>query len=146
MATARKILERSFSMAGIRAAETPLTAAEIADGLDLMNDLLSLWDATGTLKGVAPVMGADDEVNADRHELYAIKSNVAIGLAGEYGIPVNQSLAHNANTALSGLVSANINLRDIKYPSTLPVGSGNRDEFGTGYDRDFFPENEKENF
>ena len=146
MATGLAILKRAFSMAGIRAAETPLSASEVEDGLDLMNDLLSLWDATGTLKGAEPIDDVGDEVVIPRHAQYAVKANVAIGLAGEYGIPVTQSLAHNASTSLAKLVTASIELRNVDFPATLPIGSGNRDEYGTGYDRDFFEENEVENF
>ena len=146
MTTARKIIERAFSKAGIRAAETPLEASEISDGLDVLNDMLVSWDATNTLKGVPPVMNADDELAAPRYAIGAIKANVAILIAGEYGITVTQSMAYDASNSLSELVKASINLRGIEYPSTLPVGSGNRDEFGDGYDRKYFPEDKTLNF
>lgn len=146
MATARKILERAFSKIGVRAAETPLTAAEISDGLDVLNDLISTWDATGTLKGVAPVIDVSADLKEPRYATWALKANVAILLAGEYGIPVSQALAVDASSSKSEMVKASMNLQDLEFPSTLPIGSGNRDEYGTGYDRDFFPENSKRNF
>ena len=143
MITALKIIERAFAKCGIRAAETPLQASEVADGLDILNDLIASWGATATLKGVDPVKNATDNVNAPRHSWRALKANLAIEIATEYGIEVSQGLAFNASNSLSEMVKAEIDLRNINFPSTLPMGSGNY--FGSGYD-DFFPEDQAENF
>lgn len=146
MATAQKIIDRAFSKIGVKAAETPLTAAEISDGLDSLNDLLSAWDATGVLKGVAPVESADTDLEEPRYATGAIKAHLAIILAGEYGVPLSPSLIGEADHFMRYLVTASTNLEDVAFPSTLPKGSGNRNDYGIGYDRDFFPENDKRNF
>ena len=146
MATARKILERAFSMMGVRAAETPLEASEVNDGLDVLNDLLALWDSTGVIKGVAPVADVDDVVIAPRQALPALKANVALQLAGEYGVQVTQSLAHAATDSLAQLVTSTIQLDTVDLPGTLPRGSGNRRDCEDYLGQDFFPGGKKSNF
>lgn len=146
MTIVRKILERAFSKINIRSAETALSSSEIEDGLDVLNDLLSTWDATGTLKGVAPIQDVGEDLKEPRYATWALKANIAILLAGEYGIEVTRALANDASQSLTELIKASINLQDLEYPSTLPIGSGNRDDYGYGYDRDFFPEDKKRNF
>jgi len=146
MSTALKIIERAFSKIGIKPAETPLSASEIADGVDILNDLLAAWDATGTLKGIAPVDAASSELLEPRCATWALKSNVAVLLAGEYGIQLSPGMVYDASEGINQMITALTNLRNLEFPSTLPIGSGNRDEYGTGYDRDFFPENTKSNF
>ena len=144
MSTGRQILTRAFSKAGVKVSEAPLTASEIEDGLDLLNDLLSTWDATGTLKGVPPIAEVDDIVKAPRHALWALKANVAILLAGEYGIQVSQAMANDATSSMREMVKASIDLSNVEYPDSLPSGSGN---INTDYaDEDFFPSNTKINF
>jgi hypothetical protein len=144
MATALKIIERAFSKIGVKAAETPLQPSEINDGLDVLNDMLATWGATGVLKGVDPVMNATDEVKAPRYSLWAIKANVAILLAGEYGIQVSQAMANDAVSSLQQMTMAQIDMSDIPFPSTLPVGSGNYD--GMGVEEDFFSIDNTQNF
>jgi hypothetical protein len=146
MATAQHIIERAFTKIGIRAAETPLTASEIADGLDNLNNLLSTWDASGVLKGVPPIADVGMEVEAPRYAIGALQAQVAIMLAGEYGVSVSSSLAAEVTLFVDQLIAASINLQDIKYPSTLPVGSGNQDGYGADYYRDYFPGTGRRNF
>lgn len=146
MTTALKIIERGFQKAGIKAAETPLKASEVADGLDVLNDILNSWNATGLLKGIGPVDDEGTDLQEPDYATWALKATLAIMIAGEYGIDVTQAMAVDKTDSMSALVTASANLNDTEYPSTLPIGSGNRNQYGYGYDRDFFPENNKENF
>jgi hypothetical protein len=91
MTTAQHIINRAYSKVGIKAAETPLQATEVQDGLDVLNDLLAEWDATGILKGVSPVKLASDIVEAPRHADGALKAVLAIRLANEYNKPIWES-------------------------------------------------------
>ncbi len=143
--TARKIIERAFSKAGIKTAETPLTASEIADGLDSLNDLLAVWGANGTLTGIDPIMNTSDALITPREADWALKANLGVVLAGEYGEQVNQVLLNEANVALAEFIKSRVDLRQLKFPSTLPKGAGN---YGRNYewDDDFFPADKKDNF
>lgn len=146
MTTALKIITRAFQKATIKAAETPLTAAELEDGLDALNDIINQWNATGLLKGVSPVADSNTDLFEPDYATAALKANLATIMCGEYDIPVNQGLAVDASQSKSNLISASTNLEDIEFPSTLPVGSGNDNQYGYDYNRDFFPENEDDNF
>lgn len=146
MTTALKVIERAFSKAGIRAAETPLSASEVEDGLDVLNDMLSEWGTNDILKGAIPVAVVGDELIIPRFSLGAVKANLAIRMAGEYDRPITQAMAFDASNSLNSLTIATLDLSDVDYPSTLPLGSGNDDEFLSTQFRDFFPEGKKRNF
>jgi hypothetical protein len=146
MTTALKLIERGFQKAGIKAAEKPLKASEIADGLDVLNDILNSWNATGVLKGIGPVEDTDKDLLEPDYASWALKATLAVMIAGEYGIEITQAMAADKTESMNALISATADLNNTEYPSTLPIGSGNRDQYGYGYDRDFFPENDKENF
>ena len=136
MTTALKIIERAFSKAGVRAAETPLSDSEVADGLDALNVMLESWNATGTLKGVDPVADSGTNLREPGYATWALQSNLAIILAGEYGVEVSPGLGNEAAMTLRDMISASINLQNLEFPSTLPIGSGE------GY----FSEDDKRNF
>lgn len=144
MATALKHIERAFSKAGIKPAEEPLTNSEIEDALDCLNDLLSNWDGTGILKGTDPVMNPSDELAVPRYASWAIKSNLALMIAGEYGIQISQALAFDAVNSMNSLLSISLDKSPLPYPSTLPRGSGS--DWGFGWRRNFYPEEKENNF
>ena len=146
MTTALQVIERAFSKAGIKPAEAPLTASEISDGLDTLNDLLSEWGTNGPLTEAVPVDSANDELIIPRFAFGAVKANLAIRLASEYDRPVTQGMAFDATNSLNELVKATIDLSDIDFPSTLPVGSGNMDDLFVGVRDEFFRESKKRSF
>lgn len=144
--TALQIIERAFSKAGVKPAETPLTNAEVQDALDTLNDMLSEWDVNGTLKGAVPVETVNDDLIIPRFAFGAVKANLAIRLAPEYDRVVTQGMAFDATDSLKELVKATINLSDLDYPSTLPVGSGNQDGLLIGIEEEFFRGDKRRNF
>ncbi len=145
MTTALKIISRAFQKAGIKAAEVPLTPSEIEDGLDVLNDMVKTWGAVGILKGVTPVIDVGDDLNEPDESSWALKANLAIMMAGEYRVEVSQSMAIDATNSLEGLISSSTDLESVPLPSTLPMGSGNDEQYYNS-NQEFFPENEKENF
>ncbi len=146
MTTALQVIERAFSKAGIKPAEAPLTASEISDGLDVLNDLLSEWGTNGPLKDAAPVESVNDTLIIPRFAFGAVKANLAIRIAGEYDRVITQGMAFDATDSKNELVKATINLSNTDYPSTLPVGSGNMDDLFLGVRDEFFRESKKRNF
>lgn len=144
MFTALQIIERAFSKIGVKAAETPLTASEIQDGLDALNDLLAQWNINGVLKSAVPVKEVNNILKLPRHSFRALKANLALELAPEYDREISISLHKIAEDSLSNLLKISTNLSNIRYPSTLPTGSGNQsDVYEIG---DFFPNDPKRNF
>lgn len=145
MTTASHIINRAFSKIGVRAAETALTASEVQDGLDALNDMLSEWDAVGTLKGAFPVKEPGDSLSMPRYADGAVKANLALRLAPEYDREITPAMQDDARNSLSNLITASVNLNNTKYPATLPTGSGNTGS-GFGVDSDFFPDDKVRKF
>ena len=137
MATALQILNRAFSKAGIKSAEVALTATESQDGLDILNDLLASWSATGVLNDTAPVADINDTVVAPDYALGALKANVAVLLAGEYGVIVTPAMAADVTFFTNLMSTMETDLSDVPFPPTLPTGSGNDDYYYTPI---FFPD------
>lgn len=124
MTTALKIIQRAFQKATIKAAETPLTDSEVEDGLDALNDLLSRWDATGTLPGIARVADVNTDLLEPEYATGALKAKLATIMCGEYALPVSQGLAVDVSEAVRDMITAQANLGDVAYPSSLPRGPG----------------------
>lgn len=146
MTTARRMIERAFSKAGIKPAESPLSDSEYQDGLDVLNDMLALWDANSVLEGVPLMDNTEDTVDCPRYAEGAIKAGLAIAIAGEYDRAVTQAMAADWTDKFEGLVAANTDLSSIDFPDTLPIGSGNRDSYYSYVDDVFFPQNKVRNF
>jgi len=145
MAEALHIIERAFLKIGVKAAETPLTASEIEDGLDTLNDLLSEWNNDGTLKGAVPLANVNDDLDLPRFALGALKANLAMRIAPEYDRVVLPGLLMEATDTLSNLIKSSIDLRTINFPSTLPIGDGNQGQSDNSL-IDYFPEDKTRNF
>ncbi|MCK5602177.1 hypothetical protein KAR91_09920 [Candidatus Pacearchaeota archaeon] len=146
MATATEIITRSLTRLGIRAAETSLEPAELQDGLDLLNDMLSNWEEAGYNLGFSPVAGLTDEVRIPRGANAAVIDALAIIMAPEYSRPVSAALAASAKLSFENMLSANVFMGDVDMPSTLPRGSGNQCDDDTWFDTTFFPQKDKRNF
>lgn len=144
MATAQHFIERALSRAGIRAAETPVEASELQDGLSLLNDMLASWEVVTPI-GFEPVENASDQVRAPRFANAAIIDNLAVTLAPEYSRGVPIALATSAQARRDEMMVALVDIGEVNYPSTLPIGSGNRCQ-ETDLDRPFFPSDDSVNF
>ena len=96
MATASDIITRALTKIGAVAAESPPTAAEMADGLDLLNDMLSEWEESGPQLGFVPVQSVADDVRVPRGAVGAVKAALAVRMAPEYNKQVSQALFDEA--------------------------------------------------
>lgn len=143
MTTASKVIERAFSRAGIKTAEVPLEATEIQDGLDLLNDLGSMWEQSLKI-GFQPVELITDIVRMPRFAEMAFKEGLAVRLRIEYRRAPDPVLIASADDAFTQLSAALIDIGDVAYPGTLPIGSGN--ECPNLTDRRFFDQNKVDNF
>jgi len=75
-------------------------ADEIDDAQERLNDMLAAWAASGADLGVKlPVTGSDVLYVPDG-DIQALKYNLLIALADEYGEPISQVAALNARTGL----------------------------------------------
>jgi len=125
MATAESVISRALSLILVRQSESPLQPDEFQDGIDTMNDMLTQWDGAGLSLGYTIVTSLSDEVTVAPFALLAIKQNLAIQLAPEFGGNVDQILFTNAADSLKQLRQAVIKPIPSRFPCTLPTGSGN---------------------
>lgn len=143
MATGTDFVTAALEKLGIRAAETPIEAADMALGIDVLNDMMSEWDESGTKLGFTPLADESEEVRIRRGAHSAIKSNLAGRLAIPFKMAISPELGAEIKAGNQALLRMTVKIGDVKYPSTLPRGTGNdRDQYNDRY----FPENNKANF
>jgi len=148
MATALDVITKALVLSGVRVAESPLEPSEAEDGLDALNDMLNEWNLDDIDIGFESVDDVQDELFVNAGTLGAIKSNLAIYIASEYGRIVSDALALRARIGKK-VVRGSLSLRPLDFPDTLPIGSGNErnnrvpdgDKGGGSVGRRFFPSN-----
>ena len=148
MATALDVITGAVVLLGVRTAESPLEPSEAEDGLVALNDMLNEWNLDDIDIGFETIDDVQDELFVDTGTEGAIKSNLAVYIAPEYGRIVSDALAFRAKTGKAA-VRGSISLRPLEFPDTLPVGSGNErnnrvpdgDKGGGSIGRRFFPSN-----
>lgn len=144
MKTARHFIERAMSRIGIKTAEIALEPSEAQTGLDLLNDMLASWEVITPI-GFTPVENLSDSIRVPRFAHGAIIDNLAILIAPEFQKQPRQTLFATAASLLDNMRVALLDIGEVRYPSTLPLGSGNR-SCNNELDRRFFPADEDVNF
>lgn len=144
MTTYQKTIEGAMLDIGVKAAETPLTDAELDDGLTELNDMLAELDLAGVIKGIEEDEDASADMMEPRGYQSGIRAMLAVRLAGMYDRPVSGSVSAKAASGFSTIVSSQFNQQDFEFPDTLPTGSGNCNTAWN--DDEFFPSNTRRNF
>lgn len=150
MATVLNVVSGALKLLEIKVSESALTAEEGQDGLVSLNDMMAEWSEDGIDIGYEELDDTDDELFVNAGSLGAIKSNLAMYIAPEYGrlvSPMLEARAENGKKALR----ASIPLNPAQYPDTLPIGSGNEennftsdgDSPGNLFSRRFYPSNKR---
>jgi hypothetical protein len=111
--TGEDIVSAALRKITIKAANTPLTATEISDGLELLNDMLASWKYDGIDLFTTSVTQSDPS-NLPTWSLSGVKSSLAVRYASEYGKPVTESLANEMQTEMAKLQerTSPVNLED----------------------------------
>ena len=153
MATVRDVVSGALKLLAVRAAESPISAAEVEDGRVSLNDMMSEWEERNIHTGFVPLGDAEDELSVPDFAVGAIKAKLALYIAPEYDKRPSADLIERSRSSFTALRSALVRIRKSPFPDTLPVGSGNQlgyqDNNGDlpGIDSDdFYPENERRNF
>ena len=126
MPTVTEIVTGALQLLEIRTAESAITADEAEDGLTALNDMMNEWNVDGINIGYETLDDVEDEVFVTLGSIGAIKSNLAIYIAPEYGRIVTPGLEVRALRSKRSL-RASIPLNQSQFPDTLPIGSGNED-------------------
>ncbi len=128
--TVTQIVTGALMLLEIRVAESQVTPAEAEDGLASLNDMMNEWNVDGINVGYETLQNIEDILHVDLGSIGAIKANLAVYIAPEYGKAVSQALAMRAKVGKRSL-RASIPINPSQYPDTLPIGSGNEDNTST---------------
>ncbi len=126
MATVTEIVSGALRLLEVKTAESAITPAEVNEGLEALNDMMNEWNVDGIDVGYETLDDADDELFITLGSLGAIKANLAVYIAPEYGRVVTDQLNRRAIRSKRSL-RATIPLNASQYPDSLPIGSGNED-------------------
>jgi len=126
MATVTDIVTGALQLLEVNVAESAIEAPEAEDGLTALNDMMNEWNVDGIDVGYEALDSVEDELFVKLGSIGAIKANLAVYIAPEYGRTVSTSLEARAKRSKRSL-RASIPLNSSQYPDTLPIGSGNED-------------------
>ena len=84
--TAIELITRAYRLANIIDGIEAPSAEQGTEGLNSLNELLGQWDRDGINLGWAMVAAQDDDVPLDPQDLRAVRYNLAVELAGAYGV------------------------------------------------------------
>ena len=140
MWTKKQIIDQSFSEIGIAPYVFDATDEQYEDALRILDSMMSRWDARGVhlRYSISENSKLDQNSNVPDWSYEAIYSNLAIAIASSYGKNVSPSTLLKAQESFNLVVYRSIKHLESPYPSTLPVGSGNR---WWGYSNRFYPPN-----
>jgi len=126
MATVLNVVTGALQLLMIRVAESAITPSEAEDGLTALNDMMNEWNVDGINIGYETLDNTDDELFVQLGSLGAMKANLAVYIAPEYGREVTPALQLRADRSKKSL-RASIPINASEFPDTLPIGSGNED-------------------
>ena len=124
MATVTEVVSGALQLLEVKTAEAAITPVEAEDGLVSLNDMMNEWNVDGINVGYETLSSIEDQLNVDLGAIGAIKSNLAVYIAPEYGRAVSPTLDTRARRSKKSL-RASIKLNPSEFPDTLPIGSGN---------------------
>ena len=124
--TVLDIVTGALQLLEIRVAESGVTPSEGVDGLAALNDMMNEWNVDGIDVGYETLDDTADEVFVQLGSIGAMKANLAIYIAAEYGRTPSATLERRARRSKNSLRAA-IPLDPSQLPDTLPIGSGNED-------------------
>ena len=124
MATVTEVVTGALRLLEVVAAEAAITSAEAEDGLTSLNDMMNEWNVDGIDIGYETLENIEDDLFVSLGSIGAIKANLAVYIAPEYGRIVSSELTARAIKSKRS-VRGSIKLNSSHLPDTLPIGSGN---------------------
>jgi len=140
MATASDIINGALRKLGVRASETSISAAEMADGLEDLNDI-------GETNLLFPAVDTEsEELRVPRGAVGPLKLVLAEKILPDYAdVQLTPQLQKEFADAWDEIWRITNGTIEVNFPNTLPMGSGNQDSQYLWNDT-FFREQEKMNF
>ena len=125
--TAQQLVEDALDDLEVKSSEVELTTSELKRGIRSLNRLMAQFASTGLNIGYNKVdqdKPLTDTNIPDWFEDCAI-TFLAIRLAPSYGVIDVMLLSSAAREALKVVQKRLVQIGEVNYPNTLPIGSGN---------------------
>lgn len=115
--TAIELITRAYRLVNIIDENAAPSAEQGADGLASLNEMLAMWDRDGIRLGWTMVADQSDTVPLDVQDIRAVRFNLAVELAGEFGIDASPRVQQIANETYAALCKAH----RLKFESSLEL-------------------------
>jgi len=139
---ADKAVKAALQELVVRGVEAPIEADEAQDAVLYMNLMMAQFAADGIALGYTSVTDLGDEITIPDGALLPMIKNLAVSLATQFGVPVPNDLFLAARAGLNTMRNITVKVIPSRFPSTLPLGSGNEHDNFT--DRHFYPDQQSQ--
>ena len=135
MTTGTVLVQNALKMIGAHSVVSPANVEAINDGGVTLVSMLEMWLTEGVNIGFTPIDAVGNDINEPPDTTNGIESNLAVLMLPKFpGVTAPAGLFTLAATQKARIFS---NYRSLSIPkkrasSTLPLGSGNDDDCGTG--------------
>lgn len=133
MATAQQVVKAALQRILVQGSDSPYEPDEYQDAIFALNNFMLALEAEGVDLDYTEVDNLGDEVTVPPGALRGIIANLAIEVAPDYGGVVSRELIQQAVSGMKAMRHLGQRLKKTCYPSTLPVGSGNYDQYGSPF-------------
>lgn len=139
MATVAQIAKAALQRILVQASESELQPDEYQDFIFAMNNFMLALDAEGVQLGYTEVTDLGDDVTIPTGALRGLIANMAIEVAPDYNGVISPGLQLAAAEGMRVMRILGQQLAPTRYPSTMPIGSGNDDPSNSLYGYHFYP-------
>ena len=137
MATAAQVIKAALQRILVQGSEADLEPDEFQDAIFSMNNYMLDLDAQGVALGYTVVENLGDDITIPTGALRGLIANLAVEISPDYNGTVSAALASTALKGESTMRLLGQHIPTMRFPGTLPIGSGN--EGGqVGYFRQHF--------
>jgi len=143
MVTVADVAKASLQRILVQASEAELEPDEFQDFIFAMNNYMLALDAQGISLGYTEVKNLGDLVTIPVGALRGLIANMAIEVAPDYNGKISAGLVVAAKEGLAAMRRLGQIIVQTQFPSTLPIGSGNRDN-GSFRTSNYYPDLEAE--
>lgn len=127
----------------VHGADATLDPSETAAAIRYMNRYMTKLAAGGVDLGYTIVKAVGDPITIPDGALDGLRAALAIRLAPMFGAVVTPELYDARRDGEKVMYSLGVQLQEMRYPDTLPIGSGN-EGFLTGDGQHFYPDRQNE--
>lgn len=144
MATAAQVLKAALQRILVQGSEAEFQPDEYQDAIFAMNNYMLDLDAKGVALGYTVVSDLGDDITIPTGALRGLIANVAIEVSPDYNGTISPALVQAAQDGLSTMRLLGQSIPSMRFPGTLPVGSGNEGGRSGLHNQHFYPELEAE--